>query len=80
MGASRRTALPGQILPAALCRSKKVLVAAERYTVHLQAVKIEGGHRPPSLLHSKGFKRDGFLEHRARQVLRFDIPNEVPGH
>jgi hypothetical protein len=25
----------------------------------------EGGQRPPSVLHFKGFKGDGFLKHRA---------------
>jgi hypothetical protein len=38
---------------------------AERYTVQLQAVKIEGGQRPPSLLHLKGFKGDGYPNNRA---------------
>jgi hypothetical protein len=26
---------------------------------------LEGGQSPPSVLHFKGFKGDGFLEHRA---------------
>jgi hypothetical protein len=78
----RRAAPPFQAryFPPLYVAVKKCSWLQNAIPFQLQAVKIEGGHRPPSLLHSKGFKRDGFLEHRARQVLRFDIPNEVPGH
>jgi hypothetical protein len=51
-----------------------VLVSAERYTVHLRAICPEGAGRSPGATRRKGFKGDGYLNTRARQVLRFVLP------
>ncbi len=45
-------------------RSKASVWSAER-CVHLQAVFLEGELRSPSVLHFKGFSRDGYHRHRA---------------
>ena len=49
-------------------------VAAERHTVHLRAICPEGAGRSPGATRRKGFKRDGYLNTRARQVLRLVLP------
>jgi hypothetical protein len=48
--------------------------SAERYTVHLRAICPEGAGRSPGATRRKGFKGDGYLNTRARQVLRFVLP------
>ena len=54
------------------------LVSAERYTVHLRAVCPEGAGRSASRAQrEKGCKRDGYLNTRARQVLRLVLQRPI---
>jgi hypothetical protein len=49
-------------------RAKRVeqkTVRRQNAAIHLQAVKLEGGQRPPSQLHFKEPNCDGFLKCRA---------------
>ena len=56
------------------CRRARDTRAHITRAFHLRAVCPEGAGRSPSAQRWKGFKCDGFLEHRARQVQTLVLP------